>query len=103
MNPRSSPADSSSCLLYTSRGRGDSDGAWRELRQEMSKDYPNKAKALELYKEASKTRREQAKARFEEVLKDPARFMQDGERRRGRAEGRHDFCGSHRDLSLIHI
>ena len=46
------------------RGRGDSDGAWRELRQEMSKDYPNKAKALELYKEASKTRREQAKARF---------------------------------------
>ena len=79
------------------RGRGDNDGAWRELRQEMSKDYPNKAKALELYKEASKTRREQAKARFEEVLKDPARFMQDGEHRRGRAEGRHDFCGSHRD------
>lgn len=78
------------------RGRGfhrENNSAWRELRAEMSKDYPNKAKARELYKEASAVRREHAKARFEEMLKDPSKFM----RGRGPADGRRPYCGSHRD------
>ena len=49
--------------------RGENNSAWRELREEMSKDYPNKAKARELYQEEAKTRREYAKARFEARLR----------------------------------
>lgn len=78
------------------RGRsfcGENDSARRELRAEMSKDHPNKAKARELYKEAAAARRERDKARFEEMLKDPSKFMCG----RGPAEGRRPYCGSHRD------
>lgn len=86
--------------------RGESNSAWRELREEMSKDYPNKAKARELYQEAAKTRREYAKARFEEVLKDPSKFMQRLSPRHGHGHGYHDghryYCGSHRDCPDCH-
>ncbi|MDO5116788.1 MAG: hypothetical protein Q4D58_11955 [Synergistaceae bacterium] len=63
---------------------------WRDLCEELRKEYPNKAKAKEYFAEASKIRREHATARFEEMLKDPSKY----EERYGRRHDRRtpNFC-----------
>ena len=76
------------CFLCDGRAprRGRSD-VWSELREEMSKDNPDKTRAAELFNNAVKKFRADAEKRFEEILKDPAKFCskgKDGRVRHGR-------------------
>ncbi len=69
--------------------------AWKDLRAEMSKPSPDKAKANALFKEVLREGRKRETARFEEVLKDPSKFKQMDERREGgkKFRGNGPACG----------
>ena len=56
-----------------------------DLRAELQKDIPNKAKARDIHEKIQKLDREIEAAQFEEILKDPSKF-------KARATGpRHEF------------
>ncbi|MEG1602068.1 MAG: hypothetical protein RR340_00480 [Cloacibacillus sp.] len=72
------------------RGEGQSSKgspAWKNFCEEMRKDAPDKAKAQSYLKEAMKLRRQKATARFEEMLKDPSKYMSKGKARARGASG----------------
>lgn len=79
--------DKRSCEVRGMRGfvkESKNSRAWNDFRAEMRKESPDKARANALFKEALKENRKNEMARFEEVLKDPSKFMH---RRDGRKEG----------------
>lgn len=65
--------------------------AWKELRAEMSKSNPDKAKARVLYKDVEKFRETKETERFEKVLKDPSKYMNGKKRTDGK--GGYQSCG----------